>query len=369
MVTGSQLFVWALVAAAPVDDPFAEIRALDSAAGFELDAIKGRCADPSQPDPEAAATAGRAGQIHRTRIVLARQRAGAAPEELVPLALQAADALERAYACDRRELGPLAEAHALLAGLLAELADPKSAAAQALARRVEAQAAEIAAWKARQPPRAPARPEVQIVAVEAELKPGPKDTLLGRLALRLEVGAAFLRTGAPPTAFYQRGPAVRAALLARFAVSERARLHLLFGPYYGFARVTDLRGAGPEWWHGDMALHRVGAQFEAQWVPARALQQWLSVHPTVEFGLELQEFRGREAGVATGFQGGGGLALCVWHHAICPGARAVATPVLGGRAVVQVQAGLALDVMRFADAAITRASRRASRRARPTAAR
>jgi hypothetical protein len=366
MLAGSQMLVWALVVAAPADDPFTEIRALDSAASFELDAIRGRCADPSQPDPEAAAGAGRAADIHRTRIALARQRAGASPEDLVPLAMQAADSLERAHACDRQQVGYLVKAHALLVGLQAELPDPKSAVAQTLARRVEALAAEIAAWKARQPAPAPARPEVRIVAVEASVKPGPRDTLLGRLALRLEVGAAFVRTGAPPSSFYQRGPSVRVAFLARFAVSERARLHLLFGPYYGFSRVTDLRGAGPEWWHGDMGLHRVGAQFEAQWVPARTLEKWLSVHPALEVGLEHQSYPGRMVTHATGFQAGGGLSLCVWHHAICPGARAVGTPVIDGGVVVQVQAGLAIDVMRLADVGI---SRRARRAARPSTAR
>lgn len=365
MPAGTQLLAWVLVAAAPADDPFTEIRALDSAASFELDAIKERCGDPAQADAEAAAAAGRAANIHRTRIALARQRAGASAEDVVPLALQAADAHERAYACERGRVAHLVEAQALLTGLRAELADPSSAVAQTLTRRIDALASVIEGWKAQQPPEAPSRPEVRIVAVEAQVKPGPKDTLLGRLALRLEVGASFVRTGAPPSFFYQKGPAFRAAFLARFAVSERARLHLLFGPYYGFARVTDARGTGPEWWHGDIAMHRIGAQFEAQWVPARKLEGWLSVHPALEFGLEQHTYIGRSAPSATGFQGGGGLSLCVWRHVFCPGARAVATPVVDGTAAVQVQAGLAIDVMRLADVAVSRSARRA---ARPSAA-
>lgn len=364
------MLVWAaLVAAAPADDPFTEIRALDSAASFELDAIKGRCGEQERADPEARSAAARAAHIHQTRIALARERAGASAEEVVPLAFQAVDAHERAYACDRARVGHLEDAHALLAGLQAELADPRSAVAQTLGRRVDSLAAEIAAWRARQPPPAPARPEVRIVAVEASVQPGPKDTVLGRLALRLEVGGAFVRAGEPPTSFFQRGPALRVALLARFEVSARARLHLLFGPYYGFARVTDLRGAGPEWWHGDIALHRVGAQLEAEWVPARRLERWLSVHPALELGLEQQTYPGRAAAQANGFQAGGGLSLCVWHHAICPGVRAVATPVIRGGVVVQVQAGLAIDVMRLVDVGVSRSTRagRASRSSRPSA--
>jgi hypothetical protein len=368
MPAGSQLLAWVLVAAAPADDPFTEIRALDSAAGFELDAIRSRCGDPAQTDAEAAAAADRAASIHRTRISLARQRAGASAEDVVPLALQAVDAHERAYACERGRIAHLVEAHALLVGLQAELTDPASAVAQTLARRIDALAAVIGVWKAQQPPEAPARPEVRIVALEADVKPGPRDTLLGRLALRLEVGASFVRAGAPPTYFFQRGPAFRAAFLARFAVSERARLHLLFGPYYGFARVTDSRGigSGMDWWQGDTAMHRVGAQFEAQWVPARQLERWLSVHPALEFGLEQHTYIGRSVTAATGFQVGGGLSLCVWRHVFCPGARAVATPVVDGTAVVQVQAGLAIDVMRLADVAVSRQARGS---ARPSAAR
>lgn len=355
------LLAWALVAAAPADDPFAEIRALDSAASFELEAIRSRCGDPAQPDAEAAAAAARAAHIHRTRISLARQRAGASAEDVVPLALQAVDAHERAYACERGRIAHLVEAHALLTGLRAELPDQSSAVAQTLTQRIDAIAAVIGVWKAQQPADGPARPEVRIVAVEATVKPGPKDTLLGRLALRLEVGASFVRAGAPPTAFFQKGPAFRAAFLARFAVSERARLHLLFGPYYGFARVTDSRGTGTDWWQGDIAMHRVGAQFEAQWVPARKLERWLSVHPALEFGLEQHTYIGRSVTSATGFQLGGGLSLCVWQHVFCPGARAVATPVVDGTAVVQVQAGLAIDVMRLADVGVSRRARRSAR--------
>lgn len=350
--------LWAALWAPTAEDPFAEIRALDSAAAFELEQIKGRCGDPAAPDQDAAAAAERASNIHRTRIGLARQRAGAASEDLVALAFQAADAHQRAYACDPRSARHLEAAHALLASVRAELTDPRSALAVALDRRVTELETELAAWRARQPPEPETtRASVQIVALEGDVRPGPRDTLLGRLALRLEGGGTFVRAGEPPTYFYHRGGGMRVSALARFAVGSRH--YLLFGTYYGFSRVADLRGQGEAWWAGDMSLHRVGAQFEAQWSPSARLGPWLSLHPALEVGLEQQIYAlGRGSGRATGFQVGGSLGVCVWHASVCPLARVVASPLTRGQAVTMVQAGVSLDVLRWIDLGITRRSRR-----------
>lgn len=364
MLGGWSSLLWAALAVAPADDPFLEIRALDSAAAFELDAIRGRCGDPKAPDREAEAGAERAALIHLTRIGLARQRTGATSEDLVALAFQAADAYQRAFACNGEAIRHLEAAHGLLVGMRAELNEPRSVIAQALDRRIAELAGQIAAWKAGQPPPPEQRPQVRIVVLDGDVRPGPQDSWLGRLALRVEGGASFLRAGDPPTYFYHRGPQVRVAALARFAVAPRT--HLLFGAYYGSSRVYDLRGEGRGdiWWRGDMSLHRVGAQFEAQWVPSARLGPWLSLNPALEVGLETQLYGpGRGSGRASGFQVGGGLALCIWHASVCPGARVLASPLAGGRAVVTAQVGLAVDLLRFVDVGVTRRSRKRSPRA------
>lgn len=358
-------FVLAAHLAAPAVDPYEEIRALDAAAAFELDAIRARCAD-GQPDLDAAAAAERAAHIHQTRIGLARQIAAAAaggpgPEELVPLAFQAADALSREFTCDPTASAPLASARALLAGLRAELSDPRSPGAQALDRRVAELDEQLAAFRAAQPPPPPSAPTVKIVALEGAVKPVPEDRPLDRLALRLEVGASFVRAGEPPDYFYHRGPTARLSILARHRVG--ARVHLAFGPYYAFSRVTQYRRAdGDAWYAGPITAHRVGGQLEVQWVPAPALQRWLSLNPAVEVGLEQQGYDGRGSGRAIGFQAGGGLSLCIWHQSICPGARALVSPLARGNAVLAVQAGVALDVMRLAAIGVRAAAR--ERRAR-----
>ena len=362
MLIGSSLLLCAALVAPPTEDPFVEIRALDSAAAFELESIRGRCGDPNAPDREAGAAAERAALIHLTRIGLARQRAGAASEDLVALAFQAVDAYQRAFTCDRQAIRHLEAAQALLVGMRAELKEPRSVIAQTLDRRSAELAAEITAWKARQGPPPDSRPTVRIVVLDGEVRPGPKDTRFGRLALRVEVGGAFVRAGDPPTYFYQRGAGAKITALARFAVG--ARTSLLFGTYYGFARVLDLRGQGDVWWLGDMTLHRVGAQLEAQWVPSARVEPWLSINPALEVGLDQQIYApGRGSGRATGFQVGGSLALCVWHASICPLARVLASPLAGGRSVATVQAGLSFDLLRFADIGAARRSR--ARAARP----
>lgn len=365
MLIGSSLLLCAALGAPPAEDPFVEIRALDSAAAFELEAIRGRCGDANAPDREAEAAAERAALIHLTRIGLARQRAGATGEDLVALAFQAADAYQKAFACDRQAIRHLEAAHSLLVGMRAQLTDPRSVIAQALDRRIAELAAEIAAWKARQAPPPEPRPTVRIVALDGEVRPGPKDTPLGRLSLRVEVGGAFVRAGDPPTYFYQRGAGTKISALARFAVG--ARTHLLFGTYYGFSKVLDMRGQGDEWWWGDMTLHRVGAQLEAQWVPSARLGPWLSLNPALEAGLDQQIYApGRGSGRATGFQIGGALSMCVWHASVCPLARALVSPLAGGRSVVTVQAGVSFDLLRWVDLGVTRRSRqRAPRAAAP----
>ncbi len=347
--------LWAALGAPPAEDAFAEIRALDSAAAFELEAIRGRCSDAAAPDPEAAAAAERAANIHRTRIGLARERAGATSEDLVALGYQAADAHQRAYACDPRTARHLEAAQALLSGLRAGLTDARSALAVALDRRIAELSAEVEAWRARQPAQKEAQTTVRIVALEGEVRPGPRDTWLGRLSLRVEGGGAFVRAGEPPTYFYQRGGGAKISALARYAVGSRH--YLLFGAYYGFSRVKDLRGVGEEWWHGDMSLHRVGAQLEAQWSPSARLGSWLSLNPALEVGLDQQVYGpARGSGRATGFQVGGALGVCIWHASVCPLARVLASPLAGGRAVVTVQAGVSLDLLRWIDLAVTRRS-------------
>lgn len=352
--------VWAALVAAPAEDPFVEIRALDSAATFELEAIKGRCAG-GQPDGEAEATAERAAQIHRTRIALARQRAGATSEEVVALAFQAADADQRAFSCNPGSVRHLEAAREVLVALRREFADPQGAAAQATDRRLAELEAGIAAG--RPGPAAASNPPattVRIVEVEGQVRPGPReDTYLGHLALRVEPGAALLRAGGPPVGFYQRGGALRLAVLARFTASERARIRLLFGPVFSFARLRDAREPGPGLLRGDVSVLRAGGQVEAEWRPS-ARVSWLSVHPAVELGLELQSYSNPtadQADRATGFYGGGGLALCVWNASICPGARVIGVPTRIGGSIsplVTVQLGLALDVMRWIDVAIAR---------------
>lgn len=358
-------FAIAAVTAAPVAaDPYEEIRILDVVAGIELDAIKGRCTDPDKPDPEAAAAAERAAHIHETRIHLARKLAagegGPGPEDLVPLAFQAADALARQFACDTTSAAPLESAHRLLAGLRAEMRDPSSPQARALDRRLAELDSQLAAYRAAHPPPPAATPTVRIVTLDGEVKPVQKDsTPLGRLALRLEVGASFVRAGEPPTYFYHYGPQTRLSVLARHQLGPRGRVHLLFGPYYAFARVTQYRRPdGDAWYAGPITSHRTGAQFEVQWIPAARLERWLSLNPALEAGLDLQDYAGRGAGKATGFHVGGGLSLCIWHQAFCPGARAVATPLARGNAVVAAQVGLALDLMRLADIGLVARSRR-----------
>lgn len=114
-----------------------------------------------------------------------------------------------------------------------------------------------------------------------------------------------------------------------------------------------------------MLLHRFGGQFEVQWVPAARLQRWLSLNPALEVGLEANH-HDRETGYATGFQLGGGLSLCIWHQSICPGARALVSPLAHSpHAVVAVQAGVALDLLRFAAIGRTAHQNRAARKPRP----
>lgn len=358
-------FALAAVTAAPVAaDPYEEIRVLDVVAGVELDAIKSRCTDPKSPDPEAAAAAERAAHIHQTRIHLARKLAaagsgGPGPEELVPLAFQAADALARQFACDSTTAAPLASARTLLAGLRAELRDQAAPSARALDRRLAELDSQLTAHRAAQPPPPSAAPTVRIVTLDGDVKPVQKaSTPLGRLAVRIEVGGSFIRAGEPPTYFYHRGPHTRLSVLARHQLGPRGRVHLLFGPSYAFARVTQVaRPDGDAWYAGPITSHRVAAQFEVQWVPAARLDRWLSLNPALEAGLDLQDYAGRGAGRAAGFFAGGGLSLCLWHHAICPGARALVTPLARGNAVVAAQVGLALDLMRFVDIGLAARSR------------
>lgn len=356
-----RLLVTAALVAPTSADPYEEIRVLDAAASFELEATRGRC--ERRPDLAAASAAGRAAQIHQTRIGLARRIAAGdpgahSPEEWIPLAFQAADAFERQFLC-AGAIEPLQAARDLLAGLRAELTDPSSPGAQALDRRL----AEIDARRAAARPVRPAGPAeattVRIVVLDGHVSPGPRDSRLGRLALRLELGANFVRAGDPPSYFYHRGPNGRLSLLARHHVSERARVHLLFGPYYGFSRVSDPeRPDGAAWHAGPMSLHRVGGQFEVQWAPSARLKRWLSLNPALELGLELGDYHGRGAGQAAGFQVGGGLSLCIWQQSVCPGARALATPLRRGHAVAAAQVGLAIDILRLAELGLTASDRR-----------
>lgn len=361
MLQGSSWALWAALALAPPEDPYVEIRALDSAATFEMEGIRGRCADPSRADREAEQAAERAAHIHRTRISLARQGVGATSEEVVALAFQAADAYQKAFECSVQDVRHLEAARELLVGLRAELPDPRAGVTQATDRRI----GEIEVLLAARPRRSEAPgappPTVEIVSLAGEVRPGPRDTYLGHLALRVEPGAGFMRAGGPPVGFYQRGASLRFAFLARFVASERARVRLLFGPAFAVSRLTDRRAPGAGLLSGDVSLFRMGAQFEVEWRPSTRIP-WLSVHPAVELGLELQSYVdpvARQAERATGFQVGGGLALCIWHASVCPVARVLGLPVRFERSVaslITLQFGLSIDVMRWVDVGITRRS-------------
>ena len=355
----------AVVAAAPADTLIETIRALDDAASFELDRATG-CS--GEPDRDAAAAAERAAHIHQTRLGLGRELATAVepadqvsgPEELVPLALQASGAFERQFACDPTDPRPLEVARDLLVKLRAELNEASSGAAS-LSRRIAALEGQLAGRPA-PAPEVPAEPRgVRLVVLDGEVTPGPKDPYLGRLALRVELGASFVRAGEPPTGFHHRGPAGRVSLLARHHVSERRRVHLLFGPYYGLTRVAAPgQPQSEQWYAGPMIEHRIGGHFEVQWVPSARLERWLSLNPAVEVGLEVLQ-HDRMWGYTSGIQVGGGLSLCIWHQSICPGARAFVTP-LANRSrptgIVAIQAGLALDLLRFAAIAHDRKARK-----------
>lgn len=354
MLSNYAAVLWAVLLAPTRVDPFEEIRALDSAAAFEVESIRGRCqGGPS--DREAAAAATRAAHIHRSRIGLARERAQATGEEVAALAVQAADAHLRAHACEPAT-AHLEAAREVLLAVRAQIADANSGAAQALDRRIGELSAQIqASARVEEPEQAPASTSVEFVTVEAEVQPGPKNTYLGRLALRLEGGLALTRAGGAPSGFFHRGAAGRLAVLARFPVGGRH--HLLFGPAFTGGRLGDARGPSSSPFTGDLSLLRLGAVFEAEVAPS-SRASWLTLHPSIEIGIEVQSYTRRSGRreASSALQLGGGLALCVWRAALCPSARATVVPVLHGGVVVTLLLGLSVDVIRAIDGRITRRS-------------
>ena len=356
MLLNLALVFWVVLFAPTQADPFEEIRALDSAASFELDSIAGRC-QGGGADPQAAAAATRAAYIHRTRIGLARERAQATGEEVAALAVQAADAHLRAHACAPAP-AHLEAAREVLVTVRAQVADPTSGAAQALDRRIGDLSAQLqSSPRVDESAQVRESPRVEFVAVEAKVQPGPRNTYLGRLALRLEGGLALARAGGSPSGFFHRGAAGRLAVLARHPVGVRS--HLLFGPAFTAARLGDVRGPSSSPLTGDLTLIRLGAPLEAEIAPS-ARASWLTIHPSVEVGLEVQSYvrRSGQRGASSALQVGGGLAVCVWRAALCPSARATVVPVLHGGVVVTLLLGLSVDVIRAIDGRVTRLSAR-----------
>lgn len=348
--------LWGALLAPMQADPFEEIRALDSAASFELDSIAGRC-QGGGADPEAAAAATRAAHIHRSRIGLARERAQATGEEVAALAVQAADAHLKAHAC-APTAAHVEAAREVLVNVRAQIADATSGAAQALDRRISELSAQIpSSTRADESEQARESPRVEFVAVEADVQPGPRNTYLGRLALRLEGGLALTRAGGAPSGFFHRGAAGRLAVLARYPLGGRN--YLLFGPAFTAGRLGDVRGPSSSPFTGELTLIRLGGMLEAEVAPSPRAS-WLTIHPSVEVGLEIQSYarRSGQREASSALQVGGGLAVCVWRAALCPSARATVVPVLHGGVVVTLLLGLSVDVLRAMDARITRSSAR-----------
>lgn len=346
--------VWGAPTAA--DAALKAIQDLDIAASFEEERVRERCGDlQASVDVEAEASFIRAAYIHLARMERAKEM-GEPAQALTPVAIQAANDFKRAYICNRSNVAHLKSAELLLASMSSSLpsgatraregVDKELAIVLALAASNIASTTEPTPWA--RPPRSRV---VTLDAGEVSFKTPLRDSYLGRLSLRVDLGfgTADLDDERDTHSNHQ-GFYFRTQLLARFKPGEQRRVILLFGPYYNVLKSSEPPGRVKAL--GDASLHGFGAHFEVQWSPPR-VDPWLSLHPFVDLGIEHVQFPPETLNIS-GFQIGGGVMLCIWHASFCPNVRLMTVPQAQGKDRPTIQVGMALDVLRLIDLRLSR---------------
>lgn len=210
----------------------------------------------------------------------------------------------------------------------------------------------------------------RVAELEARSPPGPPapppDPWYQRFALRIETGFS---TGRLTRVGYQgkyshSGGFLQLSLLPRFPL-QNGRHAALFGPYYSFWRAN-VKPKTADGTLDDARVHSFGAKLEFDLGLWQSLERWLTVHPSIEMGLDYVRF---DTNVAhppdgyldpsyldiPGFVFAGNLNLCVWDAVGCVGVRLKSVP--GQVSVPTTQVTFGFDPMRLVAALKSRRSR------------
>lgn len=208
----------------------------------------------------------------------------------------------------------------------------------------------------------------RVAELEARTIPAPavplREPAYQRLAIRIEAGFS---TGHLTRVGFQGRPShsggfLQVSLLPRFSFHD-GRHAVLLGPYYSFWRAN-LKDGTSNTNLTNAREHSFGGKLELDLALWRKINRWLTVHPSLEMGLDYVRFDSNlrlEGNFVPsyldriGFAVAGNLNLCVWEAVGCIGVRLKSVP--GQVSVPTTQVGLGFDPMRMVSAIKGRAAR------------
>jgi hypothetical protein len=210
----------------------------------------------------------------------------------------------------------------------------------------------------------------RVAELEARPNPAPlvplREPAYQRLAFRIETGFStghLTRVGFQGRSSHSGG-FLQLSLLPRFSFHD-GRLAVLLGPFYSFWRAN-LKDGTINTNHTDAREHSFGGKLELDLGLWRKIDRWLTVHPSLEMGLDYVRFDSNltmEGNLVPsyldriGFVVAGNLNICVWEAVGCISARLKSVP--GQVSVPTTQVGVGFDPMRLVAAIKGRRARSA----------
>lgn len=198
----------------------------------------------------------------------------------------------------------------------------------------------------------------QALIAELEARPPTskpvREPWFQRLAFRVETGYStghLTRVGSQGRSSHSGG-FLQLSLLPRFSFHDQ-RHGVLFGAYYSFWRAKDKTSDVKL---ADAGTHSFGAKLEFDLALLQKIDRWLTVHPSIEMGLDYVRFDFNAAVPPeynlepsyvdrAGFVFAGNLNLCVWDAVGCIGVRLKSVP--GQFSVPTTQVTFGFDPLRL----------------------